>query len=111
MDGGNAIDVSWSPQYQAITGETLNNHGSVGWRWNALPGRLSWTSRISYDFERQFFRDQRHLLSWRGSCYAIRLELHESRTVNQTRRDYLLSVDLKNVGTFLDLTGGGLEEN
>ena len=107
--GGNAVDFSWSPRYQAVTGETLDNHGSLGWRWNLLDRRLAWASALSYDFERQFLRDQRHFLTWRGSCYTIRLELHESRTVFQRRRDYLLSVDLKNVGTFLDLTGGGLD--
>lgn len=108
---GNAVDFSWSPRYRATDGEVLDNHAGLGWRWNPLSGRLSWASSITYDFEREFFRDQRHLLTWKGSCYTLRLELHESRTVSQTRRDYLFSVDLKNVGTFLDLTGGGLEGN
>ena len=36
----------------------------------------------------------------------MNFEFHESRTISQTRRDFLFSVDLKNVGTFLDLNGG-----
>lgn len=107
---GNSVDLSWSPQYRAFDGETLDDHGSIGWRWNVFPGRLSWASHVGYDFQRDLFRDQRHLLTYTGSCYSLHLELHESRTVSQTRRDYLFSVDLKNVGTFLDLTGGEFEQ-
>ncbi|HVS03506.1 MAG TPA: LPS assembly protein LptD [Thermoanaerobaculia bacterium] len=105
----NRLDFAWSPRWQATTGEILSNQGSLGWRLDLLPGRLSLASALSYDFERDLLRDQRHFITWLGSCYALRLELHESQTVTQRRRDYLFSVDLKNVGTFLDLTGGESE--
>jgi LPS-assembly protein len=107
--GPNRVDFSWSPRWQDTTGELLVNQASVGWLWHLLPGRLAVSSGLSYDFQRQLLRDQRHFISYLGSCYTLRLELHESRTATQLRRDYLFSVDLKNVGTFLDLTGGQSE--
>jgi TonB family protein len=102
----NRIDFSWSPQYRASDGETLSNQASLGFNWAIVPNRLALRSAINYDIERELLRDMRHFLTYQGSCYTLRLEYHESKTVSTTRRDYLFSVDLKNVGTFLDLNGG-----
>jgi lipopolysaccharide assembly outer membrane protein LptD (OstA) len=106
LGGSNRIDFSWSPQYRASDGETLSNQASLGFNWAIVPNRLTLRSAINYDIERELLRDMRHFLTYQGSCYTLRLEYHESKTVSTTRRDYLFSVDLKNVGTFLDLNGG-----
>ncbi len=105
LGGGNRIDLSWSPQYRARDGETLSDQASLGFQWG-MTDRLTLRSAINYDIERDLLRDQRHFLTYRGSCYTLRLEYHQSETASETRRDYLFSVDLKNVGTFLDITGG-----
>lgn len=105
--GRQRLDFTWTPRWQAASGEVVNNQASLGAQLSPFPsGRLSVATLINYDIEREELRDQRHLLTWAGSCWALRLELHESNTVLRRRRDYLFSVDLKNVGTFLDLTGG-----
>ena len=105
--GRQRLDFTWTPRWQAASGEVVNNQASLGAQISPFPsGRLSVATLINYDIEREELRDQRHLLTWSGSCWAARLELHESNTVLRRRRDYLFSIDLKNVGTFLDLTGG-----
>ena len=105
--GRQRFDFTWAPRWQDRTGEVLTNQGSVGWRLQLLPGnRLTLSSLLGYDFESSLLRDQRHFLTYAGSCYALRLELHESTTIDSRRRDYLFSIDLKNVGTFIDMTGG-----
>ena len=105
--GRQRLDFTWTPRWQAASGEVVNNQASLGAQLSPFPsGRLSVATLINYDIEREELRDQRHLLTWAGSCWALRLELHESNTVLRRRRDYLFSIDLKNVGTFLDLTGG-----
>lgn len=109
--GRQRFDFTWAPRWQDRTGEVLSNQGSFGWRLQAFAdSRLTLSSLFGYDFERSLLRDQRHFITYTGGCYALRLELHESTTVNERRRDYLFSIDLKNVGTFIDLTGGDDQE-
>jgi LPS-assembly protein len=109
--GRQRFDFTWAPRWEDSTGDVVTNQGSLGWRLQAgKEGRLTLSSLFGYDFDRSFLRDQRHFITWAGSCYALRLELHESTTIDATRRDYLFSIDLKNVGTFIDLTGGDDQE-
>jgi len=88
----------------------LTNQATFGASLSPLKSRhLNLSSYVTYDFEKSLLRDQRHLLTWLGSCYALHLEVHESTITNVRRRDYLFSIDLKNVGTFIDLNGGETE--
>jgi len=108
--GFQRFDFTWTPRWQATTGEVLTNQATFGASLSPLKSRhLNLSSYLTYDFEKSLLRDQRHLLTWLGSCYALHLELHESTLTNIRRRDYLFSVDLKNVGTFIDLNGGETE--
>ena len=105
--GYQRLDFTWTPRWQATTGEVLTNQATFGTTLSPLRSRhLNLSSYITYDFEKSLLRDQRHLVTWLGSCYALHLELHESTITNVRRRDYLFSIDLKNVGTFIDLNGG-----
>jgi LPS-assembly protein len=108
--GKSRVSLAWTPSWRATTGETLSSQGSFG---IAAPfgKRLHVRSNITWDFEASLLRDQRHFLTWTGDCYTWRFELHESRTLTESRRDYLISIDLKNVGTFLDINGGDSSEN
>jgi LPS-assembly protein len=108
--GPSRLSLTWTPSWRAIDGETLSSQGTVGIS-SPLGERLQFRSQVTWDFEESFLRDQRHFLTWKGSCYAFRLEVHESRTLFERRRDYLFSIDLKNVGTFLDINGGSTSEN
>lgn len=105
--GRQRFDFTWTPRWQATNGEVLSNQGTFGTTLSPFgAGKLNLSSYVTYDFERSLLRDQRHLLTWLGSCYAFHLELHESTLGDLRRRDYLFSIDLKNVGTFIDLNGG-----
>ena len=105
--GRQRFDFTWTPRWQAISGEVLTNQGTFG--TTLVPfknGHLKLSSYLTYDFQTNLLRDQRHLVTWLGSCYALHVEFHESTITNVRRRDYLFSIDLKNVGTFIDLNGG-----
>src|SRR6185503_19430478 len=105
--GRQRFDFTWTPRWQATSGEVLSNQGTFGTTLSPFrSGKLNVSSYVTYDFEKSLLRDQRHLFTFAGSCYALHLELHESTITNVRRRDYLFSVDLKNVGTFIDLNGG-----
>jgi hypothetical protein len=103
--GRQRFGFTWTPTWRALDGQVVTNQGTFSAAIS--PSRkLKLSSYVTYDFERSLLRDQRHLLTWLGSCYQFHLELHESVFGNERRRDYLFSIDLKNVGTFIDLNGG-----
>lgn len=104
------LSLGWTPRYQADTGETLSDQATLSFLTPIIPNKLTWRAAFSYDIERSLMRDQRHFLSFKGSCYTFRLEYHESHVGDFRRRDYLFSVDLKNIGTFLDISGGDSED-
>lgn len=107
--GRSRLSLTWTPSWRATNGETLSNQTSFGIA-TPLGKRLQLRSSVTYDFEESLVRDQRHFITWLGDCYSLRLELHESRTLFEQRTDYLFSIDLKNVGTFLDINGGESSE-
>jgi hypothetical protein len=105
--GRQHLSFTWTPRWQPTTGKELTDQGTFGASLNPFKsGRLSLSSYLTYDFQQSFVRDQRHLFTYTGSCYALHLELHQSLINDVRRRDYIFSVDLKNVGTFIDLNGG-----
>ena len=71
-----------------------------------LPKRLRLDGQVNYDIEGGEVQQQRYFLSYLSQCFGFSLELREQITASYQSRDYRFSITLKNVGTFLDLTGG-----
>lgn len=65
-------------------------------------------TQLNYDLRQHRMIEDRSLLAYNGSCYTILLELRNFRGGVGTvaRHDYRLVVNLKNIGTLLDLNGG-----
>jgi LPS-assembly protein len=64
---------------------------------------------VNYDVKDGAVLEQRYITSWFSSCYNIAFEYRDflvrgSATPNRNR-DYQISINLKNVGTFVDLRG------
>lgn len=75
-----------------------------------LADRIRLAAQVNYDAERQEFLEKRLLIDYAGSCYSIALEYRDFDSFTRegtfrNNRDYILSVSLKNVGTFVDLRG------
>ncbi|HEY3173373.1 MAG TPA: LPS assembly protein LptD [Thermoanaerobaculia bacterium] len=62
-------------------------------------------TQLNYDAQQNKLLEDRSLLSYTGSCYAVFLEVRQLRLPPSTRRDYRLVVNLKDVGTLLDMNG------
>jgi LPS-assembly protein len=82
-------------------GTQLQLFGALG----ILPQRLRVEGRISYDLDASELQQQRWIANYLGQCYGLRLELLSFKAVDKRNREYRFSLTLKNVGTFLDLTG------
>jgi LPS-assembly protein len=77
----------------------------------ALPGRkLTLDIGGSYDIERSFLRDERYRFGYNTQCCGILLEMSkrsfETSSLGQTSEtEYRFVLNLRGVGTFLDLNG------
>jgi hypothetical protein len=105
--GRQRFAFTFTKRWAGLTGNVQENEGTFATTLRLLrQGKLVLGTNLTYDLEQALLQRQRHLLTFNGSCYALHLELHESKIGSLRRRDYLFSVDLKNVGTFIDLNGG-----
>ncbi len=105
---GNRMGATWFTRYSPEAGDTLSDQigltAALG-----LGRRLRLQGQINWDLEQEQLQQQRLVVGYSGSCYSLRLELREFRAVDRRDRDYRFAITLKNVGTFLDLTGGESE--
>ncbi len=62
-------------------------------------------TQLNYDAQQNKLLEDRSLVTFNGSCYALYLEVRQLRLPPTTRRDYRLVVNLKDVGTLLDMNG------
>ena len=103
---GNYLGATWFTRSRPETGESLSNQVRLNGAL-ALPiWRLRLEGQLNYDFQQKLLQQQQIVFSYTGQCYGLRLELRDFRasTGPRTRdKDIRLSLDLKNVGTFLDL--------
>ncbi|HZI64774.1 MAG TPA: LPS assembly protein LptD [Thermoanaerobaculia bacterium] len=105
---GNSMGATWFTRYRPETGDTLSDQIGLTSALN-LGKRLRLNGQINWDLEQEMLQQQRLIVGYTGSCYSLRLELREFRAQDRRDRDYRFAVTLKNVGTFLDLTGGESE--
>jgi LPS-assembly protein len=62
-------------------------------------------TQLNYDAQQNKLLEDRSLVTFNGSCYSLFLEVRQLRLPPTTRRDYRLVVNLRDVGTLLDMNG------
>ena len=67
--------------------------------------RIRLDTQIAYDATQNLVQEDRSLLTYKGSCYTVFLEVRELRLPPTPRRDYRIVVNLKDIGTLLDVNG------
>jgi hypothetical protein len=60
-------------------------------------------TQLNYDARQKLLLEDRSLLTYRGSCYTVYLELRQLRLPPTPRRDIRLVINLKDIGTLLDM--------
>ncbi len=109
FSGQSRLGVRWTTRIDPERDDTLTHQVRVSSRFPIVARRLFLDSSINYDILREEMILQRHLLRFQGSCYSVNLELGEYRRGELVDREFRFSLSLKNVGTFLDFTGGSHE--
>ncbi|HVT03553.1 MAG TPA: LPS assembly protein LptD [Thermoanaerobaculia bacterium] len=89
---GPPLSIPGASQFQFRTGSPI------------LANKLRADVSMTYDATRSKFLEQRYLFGYFASCYNVTLE-YRDLAVPTVSRDYLISINLTNVGTFVDLRG------
>lgn len=71
----------------------------IGQRWKV-------SGDINYDVERDLKQLQRYFVDFKGKCFGITLEGGDYRTGGRRDVQYRFLLNLRNVGSFLDINGG-----
>jgi LPS-assembly protein len=107
--GREVFGLTWFTQYLATTGDKQNDQIGLSGSFEILPQRLHFDAQINFDAVNRVLQNQRYIASWASQCWGIQLEMRDYRAgigvFQQRTRDFRFSLSLKNVGTFLDLTG------
>jgi LPS-assembly protein len=104
--GRQGFGLSWYTRYDAESGEETSDQARLSANLELLPQRLTYGAQVSYDVLRDFVQSVRHVLVFNGQCWGLRLEYSEFNSAIRQDYDIRFALSLKNVGTFLDLTGG-----
>ncbi|HSM14217.1 MAG TPA: hypothetical protein VLA66_09125, partial [Thermoanaerobaculia bacterium] len=100
------LDLTWFTRYDPELGEKESDQARLSARLEILPRRLQLAANVNYNIETSQVQQQRYFLSWTSQCWSAVLEAREQVTASYTSRDYRFLLNLKNIGTFLDLNGG-----
>ncbi len=66
---------------------------------------MRFTGQVNYDLENSELQQQRYFVTWTSQCWSAMVEMREQTTNLYESRDYRFLLNLKNVGTFLDIRG------
>ncbi len=104
--GRQSIGVTWFTRFNAETGDKTGNQARLFTGFELWPGRLKIDSQVNYDFQNKLLQSHRHIIQFFSQCYGLRFEVREFKTADRLDRDFRFALTLKNIGTFLDLSGG-----
>lgn len=98
--------LTWFTRFQPEFGETQSDQARFAFGLDVLPQRLRFDGQINYDIENGEIQQQRYFLNYTSQCWSVRLEAREYTRSEIVDRDIRFALTFKNVGTFLDITGG-----
>ena len=105
--GPNYVNFSWFGSRPVVL-ENLPSVNSDQFRFGAgldLGKYFRVDTQVAYDASQNLVQEDRSLLTYKGSCYTVFLEIRQLRLPPTPRRDYRIVVNLKDIGTLLDVNG------
>jgi len=99
-------NVTWYTNYNAEAGKKTSDQARFGFDLQVIKNRLKLSGQINYDIERGEVLQQFYQVGYTSQCWSVVLQGREQVTSRYKTRDFRFLLNLKNVGTFLDLNGG-----
>jgi lipopolysaccharide assembly outer membrane protein LptD (OstA) len=104
---GNYVAATWFTHTRVETGKAQSDQARLSGAFNIRPWNLHVEGQLNYDFQQQLFQDRSIALLYTGQCYGLRVDLRQFQSgngpANVQDKEIRFSLNLKNVGTFLDL--------
>lgn len=104
--GPHGAGLTWFTSSNPETGRSTGNQIRFYAGVELWPSHLRLDTQINYDFELSLLQSQRYILQYFSQCFGYRFEYRDWQSVNREDREFRFALTLKNIGTFLDLTGG-----
>ncbi|MEO8276536.1 MAG: LPS assembly protein LptD [Thermoanaerobaculia bacterium] len=111
------LGLTWFIRYAAEsfddpgTSDTLSDQIRFTFGVDILPKKLRLDGQVNYDVASGDIQQQRYFLNYLSQCWGVTVEGREYTRGLLVDRDYRISITLKNVGTFLDISGGDSNSN
>ncbi len=108
---GNSVNATWYASRPVLATPLPEGSASPNTDQMRLSAGLDLTktlrldTQLNYDARKGQLLEDRSLVSFKGSCYTLFLEVRQLRLPPNTRRDYRFVVNLKDIGTLLDVNG------
>jgi len=106
-----SADVTWYTNYNAELGTKTSDQARFGFTLDLVRDRLSLSGQVNYDIQNSEVLQQQYFLRYSSQCWSVLLEGREQVTSTYKTRDFRFLLNLKNVGTFLDVNGGTSNRN
>lgn len=109
--GTNMINATWYASRPVLTTPVPEGSPSPNTDQMRLAAGIDLTkmfridTQLNYDARKGQLLEDRSLLAFKGSCYTVFLEVRQLRLPPTTRRDYRFVIQLKDIGTLLDVNG------
>jgi LPS-assembly protein len=106
--GRHSAGLRWTTRLNPELDRTTKNQFRVSTDFSLIRDKLRYITGLSYDANTGFLSQQRHIFNYTGSCWGFVFEYSEWARNQLAEKDrvFRFSVNLKNVGTFLDFAGG-----
>ena len=104
--GPHGVGLTWFTRFEPQTGDTTGNQIRFFTGLQLWPNRLRLDAQVNYDFQTSLLQSQRYVLQYFAQCYGLRFEYQQWQSLSREDREFRFALNLKNIGTFLDLTGG-----
>ena len=104
--GPHSAGLTWFTSSNPETGVSRGNQVRFFAGVELWPSHLRLDTQINYDFDLSLLQSQRYILQYFSQCFGYRLEYRDWQSVTRQDREFRFALTLKNIGTFLDLTGG-----
>ncbi len=100
------LNLTWYQGYIPETGDRTSSQVRVSTGLGDPEHALRLQLGLNYDMERSEFVQQRAILRYTGSCWAVSVEYRDFSLGLYPTRDYRISIDFKGIGRFLEIRGG-----
>jgi len=100
------LDLTWYTSWDAEQAMKRSDQARLGGEFAIVPRKVWFGGQVNYDLLSSSILQQNYWISYESQCWSVLLEGREQTTTTYQAREYRFMLNLKNVGTFLDLNGG-----